>query len=69
MLAHPGKVGLQCGVERRQRGVLVVALGKEHPVEPAQRRRGVGVRDAARHDRDDPLAEPRALFQFPGADV
>ena len=68
MLAHPGKVGMQRRVERCQRRVLVIAFGQEHPVEPAQRRRGVGVRDAARHHRDEPLAESRALFQLPGAD-
>jgi len=58
---------MQRRVERRQRGILVVALGAEHPVQPAKRRRRVGIGNAARHDWNQPLAEPRALIELPGA--
>ena len=68
MLAHPGEVGMQRRVERRQRRLLVVALGEEYPVEPPQRRRGIRVRNTTRHNWNDPLAESRALVQLPGAD-
>ena len=69
MLAHPGKVGVQRRVEGCQRRVLVVALGAKHPVQPAQRRRRVGVGNAPRHHGDQPLAEPRALLELPAADA
>ncbi|MFI4997480.1 MAG: hypothetical protein ACHQAQ_17075, partial [Hyphomicrobiales bacterium] len=69
MLAHPGKIGMQRRVERCQRLFLVVALGAEHPIQPAQGRRSLGIGDAPRHDGDDPLAESSALFQLPGADA
>ena len=68
VLAHPGQVGMQRRVERRQCGILVVALGAEHPVQPAKRRWRVGIGDAARHDGNQSLAEPRALLELPRAD-
>ena len=51
--------------ERFERLFVVVSIGKRYPIEPCQSRRCIGVGDATRHDRDDPLTKPRALFQLP----